>query len=729
MQIHAIHIHHLLSFDTFAWEKLDPHLNVIVGPNGAGKTNLFHALRAVRDALSPERAQATARWANAGHQGMNADTITVALDLQFTTAWEQRLLCAFLATVLGDQQAIQQTISTATQRGLDPDSLKRFDAWVQEHLRPEHISWLFTGRLVITHAGRARWQCRYEALSEKPIFRMELTSGGTLGTLVGHAEHNPQTTTQNWGSLFAAWRASLTEQERMHLDNGLTGATPEGSFPMPDLSRLPDWVSSQQGVALQIVDEMQIVDSATLATRRAFTSAAQISLDSGKPFGMRSVFQRLLEQALVFTDNVRLPYQREFSTSDLHAQPFDLSNGKELARFLFHKKNGGPKDREQYKKIDQMFSRMTGRWFAVVQHPAEISTSQQEPQLDISLELVTINSWGDIPLELSGAGIAEALFLSAVLAGSSGQVVLLDEPALNLHPTTQATLLDELQALTHQSEGEGSQFLVNTHAPTLVPPDTIDRVSRFTLQDGHTIRRALNVRKEDVEAREAERRDVREISQDDLVKLRQMLRGNLAARALLFSRAVLLIEGSTELAALPVWCADLVRQDIALYPVDGKGGFVSPLRFIYHFAIPWAIIGDSEVLWDRQEQKQSGSALNHIRDILTVCRRPLPSISGDPGGNVRDFAEFRQTLETYGIFTLASSAGEGFEKAIRPEILPDIWTDAETKFGKNNKVALSRFIAERCPCPKKVTKLVQKVMCQLREQGADIRIPDEDSPT
>jgi len=88
MQIHAIHIDHLLSFDTFAWEKLDPHLNVIVGPNGAGKTNMFHALRAVRDALSPERAQATAHWADAGHQGTDADTITIALDLQFTTEWE-----------------------------------------------------------------------------------------------------------------------------------------------------------------------------------------------------------------------------------------------------------------------------------------------------------------------------------------------------------------------------------------------------------------------------------------------------------------------------------------------------------------------------------------------------------------------------------------------------------------------------------------------------------------
>lgn len=93
MQNHAIHIDLLLSCDRFAWEGLDLHLNVIVGPNGVGKTNHFHALRAVRDALSPERAQATARWADARHQGSNTDTMIVAPDLQFTTEWEQRL-CA-----------------------------------------------------------------------------------------------------------------------------------------------------------------------------------------------------------------------------------------------------------------------------------------------------------------------------------------------------------------------------------------------------------------------------------------------------------------------------------------------------------------------------------------------------------------------------------------------------------------------------------------------------------
>ncbi len=437
-------------------------------------------------------------------------------------------------------------------------------------------------------------------------------------------------------------------------------------------------------------------------------------LFTGPTKGLRAL--RLLgyfcEAVLVFTNNVRLPPQRVFTTNDLLTQPNDLSSGEQLACFLFRKKNGNPRDRKQYAAIQKMFSRMTGREFDVVLFPADSGGTQQEQQPIISLTLVTSSLWGDIPLEFSGAGIAEALYLSAVLAGSSGRVVLLDEPALNLHPTMQTTLLSAMQTLAHPPEGEGSQFLVNTHAPTLVPPDAIDRVSRFTLQGEHTIRQTL---------------DVGELDPGLLVDFRNLLRRNLAARTLLFSRAVLLVEGETELGALPVWCAELERQDIALYAVGGKGEFVSPLKFIQRFAIPWVIIGDGEVLWDQDQQSSSLGPQGHISKILTVCNRRLPSISGDPGSKAQDFAQWRQALEAYGIFTLAGRANEGFEKALQTEIPPELWVSANEQFG-SNKVARGRFIAENSPCPKKVTELIQRAMYRLGEQGANIRVPDGNTP-
>ncbi len=703
MQINSIQICNLLSFEAFAWDDLDPRLNVVVGPNGVGKTNLFRALQLVHDVLNPKQAQTSMHWDTVGHQGVNADDIIIALDIQFTTEWEKRLLCVFLASVLCNQQEIQQTIQQENskakaghQRFTTPEGLKIFDAWILNHVRPEDIAWFLHGRLVLTHAGRVGWQCQYES----PAFRLDLIGSSTF---LGHAEHEPGT---NSGSLFAAWYNSLDPHSRLLLRMAL--ASKSDTFLKHDFGdwSLPDWVSSQQGVALQVEDHMQVVDPTMLATRQVLTSVARISsLEPGRVIGSRIIFQQLLEQALVFTDNVRLPYQREFAARDLYTQSFDLSNGKELARFLFYKKNSGPKDRQQYDAIKEMFSQITGRQFAVVPRPIESYAPSQTP--DMILELVTINSWGDIPLEFSGAGISEALFLSVVLAGSSGQVVLLDEPALNLHPTMQTTLLGVLQAIAHQPESTRSQFLVNTHTPSLVPPDAIEHVSRLTLQNGHTIRQALQIS---------------QIIQSELVKLRNLLRGNLAARALLFSRAILLVEGETELGPLPIWFPELMSQDIASYAVGGRGAFVSPLKLIHNFAIPWAIIGDGEVLWDLSEKKSLQGPQGQIGRILTACGRSLPSFPGDPGSNASDFKQWQQTLETDGIFTSASGADEGFEKAIQTEIPPKLWTHANTEFGAN-KVARGRFIAENCPCPTKVKEIIRRVLCHLQKQDASITIP------
>ena len=44
---------------------------------------------------------------------------------------------------------------------------------------------------------------------------------------------------------------------------------------------------------------------------------------------------------------------------------------------------------------------------------------------------------GERPVELSGAGIQEALVLSALLGSNPGRVTVLDEPAVNLEPTVQ----------------------------------------------------------------------------------------------------------------------------------------------------------------------------------------------------------------------------------------------------------------------------------------------------
>ena len=104
MRICSIEIDNFLSYESFAWHDIDPHLNVIVGPNGAGKTNLFHALRAVVDVLRADRYASRAALRQSAHRGRQDRPLRITLDLVLDTPWEAELLRAFLAAALCSPQ-------------------------------------------------------------------------------------------------------------------------------------------------------------------------------------------------------------------------------------------------------------------------------------------------------------------------------------------------------------------------------------------------------------------------------------------------------------------------------------------------------------------------------------------------------------------------------------------------------------------------------------------------
>jgi hypothetical protein len=316
-----------------------------------------------------------------------------------------------------------------------------------------------------------------------------------------------------------------------------------------------------------------------------------------------------------------------------------------------------------------------------------------------------------VPLGFSGAGTAEALYMSTLLAESNSQVVALDEPALNLHPTVMSGLLGHLLAHERRSEEDRSQFIVSTHSPWLVPADALDRVARFTLGgSGQTLVHTL--------------RDSTGPKLDDalLAELRNLVRKSPSAASLLFSRAVLLVEGETELGALPVWW-DAVRQDVALYSVGGKGNFVGPMKFLNRFAIPWAILCDGDALWDQKQHSRTHGPDTHMRAILSANARQLRVPAGDPTTEA-GFQKWRSRLERFGIFTLASNAGAGFEKAVKTETTADVWASAHDRFDEN-KVAVGRFVAENCSCPPSLKRLTQRIVRHLNAKGAGLRVSDK----
>ncbi len=68
----------------------------------------------------------------------------------------------------------------------------------------------------------------------------------------------------------------------------------------------------------------------------------------------------------------------------------------------------------------------------------------------------------EVPIEFAGAGAWEALVLASVLGEPSASVVVLDEPAVALHPSLQRQLGAHLLSAP-------AQFLVITHSAELLP--------------------------------------------------------------------------------------------------------------------------------------------------------------------------------------------------------------------------------------------------------------------
>ena len=119
MRIDGIHIKNFLSFDTLEWPNLDPHLHIIVGPNGSGKTNLIRAFCAVKDVVNPNPEPRKSLWSQSAYRGSDQVPIEIGLDIQFTEAWEKKLLTTFLSAVLCNDSAVQnvETIPIQGQTG------------------------------------------------------------------------------------------------------------------------------------------------------------------------------------------------------------------------------------------------------------------------------------------------------------------------------------------------------------------------------------------------------------------------------------------------------------------------------------------------------------------------------------------------------------------------------------------------------------------------------------
>lgn len=295
---------------------------------------------------------------------------------------------------------------------------------------------------------------------------------------------------------------------------------------------------------------------------------------------------RLLKQCIIIIEEFREKPQKalvEFQSSP---------TGRELASVLFKLKNGRPKQKEKFEQIRQKFNKL----FPIL----ELDVIREENnEIKILIQKAGIES----TTFYLGAGILETLLLLTHLIAHKDKVLCIDHPELHLHPHAQRGLESFIEG------SKESQVLIITHSPYFVNLNKNSGILRFVQKDAQTkIIEALQ----------------NYFTDDDFLKFEQFL--DVDIKELFFARKVLLVEGPTELGALPIFASqngyNLDENGVSVINVGGKETFEIFVKLCVGFDIPYFIVADNDAsriirkIIERYPNSKSHILPNTFDDLL-----------------------------------------------------------------------------------------------------------------
>lgn len=165
---------------------------------------------------------------------------------------------------------------------------------------------------------------------------------------------------------------------------------------------------------------------------------------------------------------------------------------------------------------------------------------------------------------------------------------LFEEPELYLHPVAQVILFDALSLIARRH-----QVIISTHSPFFFRPDNTDKFIKVKKETAHP--KPIGV---------LAQIDLTDMSDRDLFQIISFENNNSA----FFARKVLLVEGESELIALPhiarilddKW--DFAKSHIALVKTGGKGNIQRFRQFFDRFDIEVSVVADLDILTDGFEK-------------------------------------------------------------------------------------------------------------------------------
>lgn len=739
MKLHSISAQNFMSLHSFEMSDLDPQVNFVVGPNGAGKTTLFRALTALQEGfrvasqtnpysgVNPAREQFLAdmrRRATQGVVGVTPSEIDIAIGVTMDTEREGDLFTAFLVAALTTRDQLQQAASRGRpNRNLSEEGIAAISAWLLNALRNADLRWLLRGTL--------RIRCWLGAYDPRLVVGYTVDCGGS-----------PITLSAGWQP---AYNVGQVTQGDLRPGEPPVRAAEEAFFQHLNDTNAEAWervldvlTGTQADLGSMPLDPFPLVrylaaESAQLVASGAYQypyppAHQRLSALTGTSLRDRqnervsiaAVFSQILREALVIARNVRapLPPAQIYTLQQFVDVSPTIEDESHLPLRLFWLKNGDCASTDRFNHIQTTFQGFVGtherfdvvarrldeeanhlaphgsllQWTPTEQENGTSQTQPVEPRqtAQVRVEVTLLDERRESLLADEGAGMWELLILSALIHESDGRIVLLDEPASNMHPGMQRRIRERLRSVA-------GQLLVVTHSQHLLPTHAgeFTKVARLSKPGASTVLHRL---------------PVAGVKGLEPAKLEQELTTSSDVGGLLFASGVILVEGDTETAALSEWFpqiaisggATLDDLGVALYAVGGKNDFGFFVRFLHALGVPWAIIADGDAL------VSNPSLWNALRDAGAASASPaVPA----------EFAQVRRDAAAAGVFTANDSPSADFE--LIPEVEAYI-KDPIHRLPTRSKARDGRQIGRNIPCPPSVEEVLRQVMARFHALGVQM---------
>ncbi len=292
--------------------------------------------------------------------------------------------------------------------------------------------------------------------------------------------------------------------------------------------------------------------------------------DPHKHFTLLSFFLSILKTRIFFLDEIRNYPQEEFRDDEyksLRQCSVYSGKGNDLSVFLFSLKS---EKFERFNEIKNYFKEITGLDF-------DVEEKLEDDKWRVTLKFSNFNN--KVSCHFVGLGLLEILNILAVCVGNKESVIVLDEPALHLHPTKQKQIIEKLFEF---KEADQNQIFLITHSPYMVLKEALRRTYYFSLKNRETKVICLDQILDQIEEGFGKEKVIREF---EFYPYREML----------FADSIIFVEGESEAIGIPFILKDLFEQkNILIFNVRSMTHFEIPTKVAKSLDIPFVAVGDAQ---------------------------------------------------------------------------------------------------------------------------------------